>query len=52
MIVTTNMDVLKETNTDYVIILRKNGVDISHEQLEAKFVELAKKIRSKNEKNK
>ena len=50
MIVTTNMDVLKETNTDYVIILRKNGVDISHEQLEAKFVELAKKIRSKNEK--
>jgi ribonuclease P protein component len=52
MIVTTNMDILKETNTDYVIILRKSGVDISHEQLETKFVELAKKIRSKNEKNK
>ncbi len=45
MIITTNKLILEQKKIDIIIIFRKNGSNLSYEQLEKKFVELANKIK-------
>lgn len=45
MIVTTHMNKMVNRGVDYIILLRKSGIELSYHQLEEKYLDLMKKLK-------
>lgn len=45
MIITTNKHILEQEKKDYIILLRRAGVNLEHQMLEKKFIELANQLK-------
>ncbi len=45
MIATNNMKNIKSRGVDYVILLRKSGVELTYQQLEKKYLDLLNKLK-------
>lgn len=45
MIVTLNMNKVENRGVDYIILLRKSGVELNYHQLEEKYLDLIRKLK-------